>query len=181
MSHRRLVQPRRPIFVGTEGEGERVLAKFLQVRCDEGGLRVHLDVRPGTGGDSVTVVKEAHRRLERLPSRREFVHKLVLLDRDRVDQDLAAGHDARVLATRYQLELIFQEPNLEGLLLRLHPGQEQRRVAAASAKRELRSVWPDYDKTPSVDQMQRRFKLEDVRRAARHDPQLRRLLDILGL
>ena len=109
------------------------------------------------------------------------MHKLVLLDQDRVDQDLAAGQDARVLATKYQLELIFQKPNLEGLLLRFHPGQEQRRVVAASAMRELRGVWPDYDKTPSVNQLQRRFELGDVRRAARYDPELRKLLDILGL
>ena len=175
------VEPKRSIFVGTEGESERAFARFLERCCNDIGLHLSLDVRPGTGGDSYAVVEHARRRLERHAGRKEFRHTLVLLDRDRVSQDREAGRDARVLATRYQLELIFQEPNLEGLLLRLHPGQEQRRVAAASAKRELRSVWPDYDKTPSVDQMQRRFKLEDVRRAARHDPQLRRLLDILGL
>ena len=94
------------------------------------------------------------------------MHKLVLLDQDRVEQDIAAGRDAAALAVRYELEIIFQEPDLEGLLYRLHPGQEQRHLAAGSSTKELQRVWSEYRNAPTVDQLKQRFKLADVRRAA---------------
>ena len=181
MQRRRLVEPRRAIFVGAEGDSERAFAGFLQRCCDEAGLHVHLDIRPGTGGDSVSVVEEARRRLEKHPAKREFKHTLVLLDRDRVNQDRAAGRDAPALAAQSHLEIIYQDPNLEGLLLRLHVGNEQRRVAATRAETELRRLWPEYRKPPTVDQLKRRFELPDVQRAAQYDQELRRLLSILGL
>ena len=106
---------------------------------------------------------------------------LVLLDRDRVDEDRAAGRDAPALAARSNLEIIYQDPNLEGLLFRLLPGNEQRQVAATRAETGLRRAWPEYRKPPTVDQLARRLELGDVQRAAQYDQELRRLLDILGL
>lgn len=175
------IERRRAIYVGVEGDSDRALAGFLQWCCDEAGLRVHLDIRPGTGGDSYAVVEHARRRLERHAGRKEFQHTLVLLDRDRVEQDRVAGRDAPALAARARFEIVYQEPNLEGLLVRLHGNQEQRRVAATSAEGELRRLWPQYRKPPTVEQLKQRFKLEDVRRAAQYDQELRKLLDILGL
>ena len=181
MRRRRLVEPRRAIFVGTEAESERAFAGFLARCCDGAGLHVHLDIKPGTGGDSLSVVEEARRYLSRNAGRRQFEHTLVLLDRDRVDEDRAAGRDAPALAARSSLEIIYQDPNLEGLLFRLLPGNEQRRLAATRAGTELGRAWQEYRKPPTVDQLERRFELGDVQRAARYDHELRRLLDILGL
>ena len=129
----------------------------------------------------MSVVEEARRYLNRHAGGRQFEHKLVLLDRDRVNQDQIAGRDAPALATRANIELIYQELNLEGLLLRLHAGNEQRRVAATRAETELKRVWPEYRKAPTIDQLKRRFGLGDVQRAAQYDQELRKLLDILGL
>ena len=175
------VEPKRSIFVGTEAESERAFARFLERCCNDIGLHLSLDVRPGTGGDSYAVVEHARRRLERHAGRKEFRHTLVLLDRDRVSQDREAGRDAPALAAKARLEIVYQEPNLEGLLVRLHGNREQRRVAATSAAGELRRLWPQYRKPPTVEQLKQRFTLEDVRRAALYDQELRRLLDILGL
>ena len=111
-------------------------------------LHIPLDIKPGTGGDSVSIVEEARRRLERHPARREFVHKLVLLDQDRVEQDIAAGRDAAALAVRYELEITFQEPDLEGLLCRLHPGQEQRHLAAGSSRKSFSGCGPSIASRP---------------------------------
>jgi hypothetical protein len=169
------------IFIGVEGESERAFARFLQRVCDDEGLHLHLDIKLTHGGDSMSVVEEAGRHLARRAFRREIGSRLVLLDRDRVAQDLRAGRDAAALATKWNLQLIFQKPKLEGLLFRLHPGCEERRVAATTAEAELRRVWPEYLKPPTVDQLTKRFALPDVRRAARHDQELRRLLEILGL
>ena len=176
------VEPRRVIFVGTEGRSDRPFVKFLQHCCDEAGLHVHLRVEPGSGGGSVAVVRAAARSLKHL-GRKDIGAKLVLLDRDRVTQDEKEGHDAQAEAAEAHLEIIFQEPNLEGVLLRLHEGHEKsRRIHASHTERALRKLWPDYDKSSlTADRLRRRFTVSDVRRAAEHDPQLRRLLEILGL
>ena len=181
MRRRRSVKPRRAIFIGVEGESDRTFAQFLQRCCEEEGQRLHLMVKPGGGGDSVTVVEEAGRHLARHPAKRDIRTRLVLLDRDRIEQDLKAGRDAQAVASGWNLKLLFQDPNLEGLLFRLHPGHERRRITAGDAMTELRKVWPEYDKPPTADQLSRRFTLSDVRRAARYDDGLRQLLEILGL
>ena len=169
MRRLRRIERRRAIYIGVEGDSDRALVGFLQWCCDEAGLHVYLYIRPGTGGDSYAIVEHARRRLERHAGRNEFRHRLVLLDRDRVKQDRLAGRDAPALAAKAGFEIIYQEPNLEGLLVRLHGNQEQRRVAAASAEEELRRLWPEYRKPPTVDQLKQRFKLADVRRAAQYD------------
>ena len=182
MPRRRPVAPRQVIFIGVEGKSDQSFTRFLQFCCDGEGLHLHLNVRTGSGGDSVSVVREAARRLQRHQDRKVISHRLVLLDRDRYAQDVQAGRDAQVVASRSKLEIIFQNPNLEGILLRLHPGHERREIAAGDSMAELRKVWSDYRKSSlTADQLNRRFDVSDLRRAARHDKALRRLLDVLGL
>ena len=181
MRRRRSVKPRRAIFIGVEGESDRAFAQFLQRCCDREDRRLHLIVKPRGGGDSVSVVEEAGRHLARHSAKRDIRDKLVLLDRDRIKQDLEAGRDAQAAASRWNLKILFQDPNLEGLLFRLHQGHERRRTTAGDAMTELRKVWPEYDKPPTADQLNRRFTLSDVRRAARYDKELCQLLEILGL
>ena len=181
MRRRRSVKPRRSIFIGVEGESDRAFAQFLQRCCDREGRHLHLMIKPGSGGDSVSVVEEAGRYLARHSAKRDIGDKLVLLDRDRIEADLKAGRDAQAVASRWNLKMLFQDPKLEGLLFRLHPGREQRRITAGDAMAELRRVWPEYRKPPTADQLSGRFTLSDVRRAARHDRELQKLLEILGL
>ena len=181
MRRPRSVKPRRVIFIGVEGESDRAFVRFLERCCEREGQRLHLMVKPGGGGDSVTVVEEAGRHLARHSEKRGIRARLVLLDRDRIPQDLKAGRDAQAAASRWNLKIIFQDPNLEGLLFRLHPEREQRKIAAGDALTELQKVWPEYRKPPTADQLSRRFDLSDVRRAARHDEELQKLLEVLGL
>ena len=181
MRRRSRVEPRHIIFIGVEGQSERGFGQFLASCCDDAGLHLHLDIKPANGGDSVAVVEDAKRRLERHPAQKEIKKRLVLLDRDRLDQDLKAGRDACALASKWKIEIIFQDPNLEGLLLRLHPGQERRRVAPQDAMKELRKLWPEYRKPPTANRLRQRFDLSALRRAAEHDSELRKLLIVVGL
>ena len=181
MRRRSRIEPRQIIFIGVEGPSERAFGQFLARCCDDAGLHLHLEVKPATGGDTMAVVEETKHRLERHPIRKEIKTRLVLLDRDRLDQDINAGRDPHVLASKGNIELVFQEPNLERLLLRLHRGMERRRVSARDASAELRKVWPDYRKPPTAIQLNQRFSDSDLRRAARYDGELGKLLGILGL
>ena len=185
MPRRRLVELRRVIFIGVEGKSDRAFVQFLQFCCDREGLHLHLNVTTGSGGDCVSVVREAASRLKRHLDRRgvsHSLHSLVLLDRDRYAQDVQAGRDAQVEASKSKIKIIFQNPDLEGLLLRLYQGRESREIAAGDSITELRRVWPEYRKSSlTADQLKRRFTVSDLRRAALHDQGLRRLLDVLGL
>lgn len=171
---------RRVIFIGVEGVSDRTFVRFLQNCCDEQGLHLHLNVGLGHGGDSVSVVEEAARYLNRHFERRDISDKLVMLDSDRIRQDKQAGRDAQSVASKENLELIFLHPNLEGLLLRLHEGHGNRRIGN-NAEAELRKVWPEYSKQLTADQLSQRFALSDLQRAAQYDTELKRLLKILGL
>lgn len=59
MPRHRPVERRRAIFIAVEGQSERAFIKFLGMCCEEKGLRLHPDVRPADGGDSVKVVQFA--------------------------------------------------------------------------------------------------------------------------
>ena len=174
------VESRRVIFIGVEGVSDRAFVRFLQNCCDEKALHLHLNTKPADGGDSVVVVEEAVRYLNRHPGRQDISARLVLLDSDRINQDKQAGRDAQSVASKEKLKLIFLHPNLEGLLLRLHEGYENRRIVN-NAETELRKVWPEYSKQLTADELSRRFTLSDLQRAAQYDTELKRLLKILGL
>ena len=176
------VETRRVIFIGVEGKNEQSFVRFLQFCCDGKGLHLYLNVTTGNGGDSLSVVREASRRLKMHSGRENISHRLVLLDRDRYAQDVQAGRDPQTIASKSKLEIIFQSPNLEGLLLRLHQGYESRTIVADDSITELRKVWPEYSKSSlTADQLKQRFTVSDLWRAAQHDQGLRRLLDVLGL
>ena len=126
MHRRRSIKPKRVIFIGVEGESDRAFAQFLQRCCDGEGRRLHLMIKPGSGGDSVSVVEEAIRHSAKHSAKRNIGERLVLLDRDRIEPDLKAGCDAQTVASGGNLKILFQDPNLEGLLFRLHSGCERR-------------------------------------------------------
>ena len=81
---------------------------------------------------------------------------------------------------RERLQLVFLTPNLEGFLLRLHGGHEARFVVPDDAERLLRRLWPEYRKPMSARDLERRFNLLDLERAAAHDTHLRDVLTLLG-
>ncbi len=168
--------------MGVEGKSDRAFVRFLGGVCDDEGLHLHLDIKPATGGDSVAVVEEAGRRLKRHPDSRAISKRLVILDSDRMEADVAAGRDARVAASRWGLEMVLMIPNLEGVLVRLHDGHETRVVTAGDAKGQLLKLWQEYTKgSLNAEHLKRRFGLTDLKRAARHDAELRKLLDALRL
>ena len=173
---------RRVIFVGVEGKSDRAFVRFLGLLCDQESLHVHLDVKPCNGGDSLSVVRETARRLRRHPEKRGIATRLVLLDFDRMQADLASGRDALPEAEKHGLETVLFNPNLEGLIVRLYKGYEGRRITARDAQNQLRRLWPTYSKSSlTANQLWQRFSLGDLKRAAGRDDELFKLLLALGL
>ena len=181
MRRRRPVEPRRVVFIGVEGESERAFIRFVERCCRDEGLHLSVSIKLTRGGDSVSVVDEAGRHLARREGTREIENRLVLLDKDRIEEDQKAGRDARAAAAKWDLQLIFQHPLHEGLLLRAASGTRAAQGQGTGALKELRRVWPDYRKPVTANDLTRRFSLSDLRQAARYDAELRRLLAVLGL
>lgn len=169
---------RRRIFVGAEGESERAFAAWLQRLCDDEGRHLHLEIFVAGGGDGARVAERCARAMRK---NKPHDRRLVLLDSDRLAEDRRNGRDPAPAAAGAGIELVLLEPNLEGLILRLHEGQETRKPAPGSVENDLARLWPGYRKPPSADDLESRFGVDDLRRAARHDEHLRMLLEALEL
>ena len=162
-----------------EGASERSLVTWLQRLCDREELHLHLDVRVCGGGDSLAVVQFAEREHKRRSRDYDtYESGFVVLDADRLAQDSASGRGPPATG---ELRQVYLQPNLEGLLLRLHAGRENQRPTAQRSAAGLRRLWPDYRKPAPANMLDSRFTLADLRRAAGHDPDLRTLLEQLGL
>ena len=183
MARHRTTPRRRRVFVGTEGESERSFAAWLQQLCDTNRRPpLHLDISLGSGGDGVRVVEDAATRYRRRSSQRGlFSAGLVLLDADRLDEDRQRGRDPEMAARGTGLRLVLLRPNLEGVLARLFPGNERRQLSIQDTEGVLRVQWPEYRKPATALELGRRFRLDDLRRAAAYDDALGTLLAVLGL
>ena len=106
---------------------------------------------------------------------------MILIDHDRLENDLAADQELVALIKSKDIEIIWQKPNLEGVLYRLHEGNENRIVTATDAKGKLTKLWPDYSKKVNVVDIEKRFSVHDLKRAAEFDKQLQNLVTILNL
>lgn len=174
---------RRRFFVGCEGASERGYAAFLQRLADESGLPVHLDIRRYHGGDPLAIVQAAVRELATRRIRRgEYAGQAIFLDADR----RADAPDRTLLADRLILENGFQtiwsQPVFESLLLKHIRGCEQLQPAtSALALRQLQGQWPEYRKGMAARELRARLDRAAVERAAATVPQLRRLLDLIGI
>ena len=103
------------------------------------------------------------------------------LDTDRLAHDRATGRDPERVVGRERLQLAFLNPNLEGLLVRLHSGRETQFAAADDAERLLQRLWPEYRKPMPARALEQGFNLVDLERAAVYDTHLRDALALLGL
>lgn len=104
--------------------------------------------------------------------------KAVLLDRGSAAKMAAAIAKARQGGIHY---LVWQEPDHEALILRHLPQCQQLRPPAGSTLDALRRHWPDYEKGMSAQQLAQRIAIENIRLACTVEPDLRALLNDLGL
>ncbi len=178
---RKNIKQRTRYFLAVEGESEQSFIRWLQHIADQQGLHIHLDCQPLGGGGYEIMLNNAVR--FSLKKDRKKVKSSILL----VDADRANGNDAwsvgqlREAAAKHKFIVVFQLPNLEGLLLRLLPGNEHLQPNATNANGQLRRMWPDYEKPADARALISKFSFNDLLRVANIDVELKKLLSIIGL
>lgn len=184
-ARRSIIAPRRPIFVGGEGESETGYIGLLQDLLNAGGVPVHLMIENlGLGaGDPLSRIEMAVRKIEHLRRTRTApADRFVFLDHDQVDQDSSRAEAARRLAKSHTIAIIWQRPCFEALILRHLPLCAARRPPdTADANRALRREWPEYQKPMTRMELARRIDLAAVLRAAEVENELQAFLHCVGL
>ncbi|VVM06174.1 RloB domain-containing protein [Methylacidimicrobium tartarophylax] len=171
------------IYVGCEGKSEEAYVALLNEFIKEQKLDLWLEadrLNPGAG-DPLELVRKASKHV-RKEGRNAFAYKVILLDQDRCSQNPQKAKEARELAEKEGILLLWQDPNHEGFLLRHLPGcQDQNPTTAEEAERRLRQKWPEYEKPMARKDLEKRIDWDGVRRAAGKLPCLQSLLEKIGL
>ncbi|MGQ0660971.1 RloB domain-containing protein [Sphingosinicella sp.] len=186
MSYRRrpLIEPRRPIFFGCEGQCETGYGALLAGFADDAGIRVHLEIVDlAPAGDPLARVEKAEARIAHLRRRRgTFAEKFILLDGDQKAENPQRTAQAIALAARLGIALVWQEPCHEALLLRHLPGRAAARPPTSQAALQaLQNEWQEYAKPMTRVDLTPRIDLAGALRAAAVEPDLTGLLRAIGL
>jgi len=63
----------------------------------------------------------------------------------------------------------------------MFPGNENKISRVVNSLEQLQRLWPDYQKPADSLKLSQKFKLEDVLRVAKTDPEINNLLSTIGL
>jgi hypothetical protein len=153
--------------------------------ADEHGLHLAPQIvllRPG-GGDPLALVQLAIAKIREDERKRgSFSIKAVLLDQDKLGQTPERDQVLYVEAARSNLQLIWQGPCHEALLLRHLPGcQNLRPATTLLAQQELMRRWPEYRKPMSAIRLASRIGFDEVTAACGAEPSLCDFLRQCGL
>jgi hypothetical protein len=186
MTRRRPIPQRDLFFAGCEGACERAYVALLNIVAEMRGLHIWIQgelLNPGAG-DPLALVERA---LDRIAHKRRhrgtsYRHAAVFLDADRAGETRQRSATARQLAAQEGLQLIWQVPNFEAMLLRHLNGCRDLRPPAERSLADLQRQWPDYDKsTISADKLARRIGYPQIVQATEVENELRAFLQRVGL
>lgn len=183
MTRRRVIERRKRVFLGCEGESEQGYGAILQRFSDAQDARCHLlPVILQPAGDPLALAKKAERKLaEEVRRGGPFIARAVMLDADRLSELPDGGAQARAILARNGIVAIWQRPDFEGFLLRHFPGHGNDDPPRGMSMQALRGVWGDYRKPMSAVELQKALGLDHVRQAAGIEPGLNELLRVLRL
>lgn len=177
------VKPRKRVFVGCEGESEQsyvaLLQQFMGVRAE-----FHLVNDLLNGGDPLATVDSAIKAMRRdaMKNRGPFIAKFVLLDSDLLGRNAARDEQCLALAKQHSLQLIWQSPCHEAMILRhLENCHDKRPPTTLVSEQQLRQEWPEYTKNCGKARLSQRITAASLARVARQEPELAALLICIGL
>jgi hypothetical protein len=175
------IKQRTRFFVAVEGESEQSFIKWLQILSAEVNLHIHLDSVVLGGGGYKTMLQSAvamHKR--RCRTTGKYRDCFLVVDTDRAGQGDWSVDKLRQEAAEHRLTVFAQNPNHEGLLLRMIPGMERQNPDATSTATKLKNHWPTYLKPANANALQRQFSLEALLRASVADSDLAKFLKKIG-
>lgn len=179
------IPQRRPVFVGCEGESEAGYVRLLQDLINAEDVAVHLVIENlGIGAsEPQTRIELAVRKLEQLRRTRTVLRdRFVLLDHDQANANPQRTATACSLAQKYRIQIVWQRPCFEALLLRHLPQCATRQPqTTADAGRALKREWPEYLKPMTYRDLARRIGRDAVLRAAGVEQELQLLLKCIHL
>lgn len=181
--NRKIITQRKRIYLAVEGESEQSFVKFLQQISDQNNIHVHLDCDVLGGGGYKTMLERAIAyRARREKSKGKAIMSILIVDTDRADknEDGWLLEKLVVVANKNHFVVCLQKPNLEGLLLRMLPGNEHSYANAFSVHHQLLKVWSNYQKPADTRTLMNKFSHSDLIRAAKSDPHLSNLLLKIG-
>ena len=182
MTRRPRIAKRKRIFVGCEGESEQSYAAFLGRLAQSEGLPVHIDpVNLQPAGDPKALAGKAIAQATKRGRDNPYAFHAALLDADKLSDDPQKASEAKALLGGAGFAMIWQEQDHEALLLRHFPGHHMDNPPRGKTLVALKAQWPDYRKGMAATDLQKVLCLDDVRRAAGVTPELRRLLEAIGL
>ena len=109
IARRPIIEPKKPVYLGCEGDSEVAYGQAINDLLRSRKLPVYLDVESlaPAAGDPLTRVQQAVKRIkERERKRARFRLKAILMDSDQAVIDPRRAAQARLLATRENIELI---------------------------------------------------------------------------
>ena len=175
------IKKRARFFVAVEGESEQSFLVWLQVLARK-ELHIHLDnVLLGGGGFKSMLEKARQQHNRRCKISGAYKDRFLIVDADRAGQGDWSIEKLKQEAGKYQFTVCLQNPNHEGLLLRMMPGLEREIPEAALAESKLKSHWPNYHKPVNAHALGRQFTIEDILRVARVDAVSGDFLKAIGL
>ena len=185
MVRRTTIKQKKPVYLGCEGESEVAYGQVINDLLRSRNIPVYLDVESlaPAAGDPLTRVQKAVKRIEERERKRgSFGLKAILMDSDQAVIDPGRAVQARQLATRKNIKLIWQDPCHEAILLRHMPGCSDRRPPTCPvAERALKAEWPEYEKPMRRVQLVKRISFDAIRQAATVEPELCAFLKYIGL
>ncbi len=179
------IELRRPVYIGCEGASEVGYAGFLQDLIRDANLPVHLhidELGPGTG-DPLSRIEMAVLRLRLLERKRSAPsERFAFLDFDQAERDPKRAERTRKLAADNGINILWQRPCFEAMLLRHLEGKATNRPPdTPGAIKVLEREWPEYKKPMTRANLARRIDRSSVLRAADVEAELKALLRCIGL
>lgn len=183
MMGRRTIERRTRVFLGCEGESEQGYGAFLQRLADAKNSKVHVvTVNLQPAGDPLKLAQKAALAFDReMKKGGSFAGQAVMFDTDRLVDLQDGGQEVRAILARKGFISIWQRPDHEGFLLRHFDGQEHRDPPRGASMAALTPLWPEYHKNMSASELQAKLGFEHVLRASGVEPDLRTLLELIGL
>jgi hypothetical protein len=187
MTHRRPAHRplKQQIYVGCEGASEVSYAAVLQDFVTEACLPFYLKIDDlGRGaGDPLARVEMALMRIAQQTKKRTAPDAcFLMLDTDQLALDPQRAERARRMAADNDISLVWQDPCFEAVLLRHLPNRGALRPHDSKrAEEALIREWPDYKKPMPRARLAQRIDMDAVTRAAAVEPDLAKLLRVLGL